>query len=40
MLNRNPRVLILGYWLTTFTYAVYDGEHIFLENYVEGETRL
>ena len=40
MLNRNTRVLILGDWITTFTYAVYDGEHIFLENYVEGETRL
>ena len=40
MLNRNTRVRILGDWITSFTYAVYDGEHIFLENYVEGETRL
>ena len=38
MLNRNSRVLILGDWISQFTYAVYDGEHLFLENYIEGET--
>lgn len=34
------RLVILGDWITQFTYAVYDGEHFFLENYVEGETQL
>lgn len=38
MLNRNSRVLILGDWINQFTYAVFDGEHLFLENYIEGET--
>ena len=38
MLNRNSRVLILGDWISQFTYAVFDGEHLFLENYIEGET--
>lgn len=33
------RVIILGDWITQFTYAVYDGTHIFLEEYVEGESR-
>lgn len=39
MLSRTARVLILGDWITQFTYAVFDGEHLFLENYVEGESR-
>ena len=38
MLNRSTRMLILGDWISSFTYAVFDGEHMFLENYVEGET--
>lgn len=37
MLRRDCRILILGDWITQFTYAVFDGEHMFLENYVEGE---
>ena len=40
MLSRTTRILILGDWITECTYAVYDGENIFLENYIEGETRL
>ena len=39
MLTRETRLLILGDWISRFTYAVYDGEHLFLENYLEGETR-
>ena len=39
MLTRETRLLILGDWISRFTYAVYDGEHLFLENYIEGETR-
>ncbi|MBQ7422174.1 MAG: UDP-2,3-diacylglucosamine diphosphatase [Prevotella sp.] len=38
MLSKKVRMLILGDWIWQFTYAVFDGEHLFLENYVEGET--
>ncbi len=40
MLSRSARLLVIGDWISSFTYAVYDGEHLFLENYVEGETLL
>lgn len=40
MLSRTSRMLILGDWISQFTYAVFDGEHLFLENYIEGETKL
>ena len=39
MLSKRARMIILGDWIWQFTYAVYDGEHLFLETYVEGETR-
>ncbi len=39
MLSRKARMLILGDWITQFTYAVFDGEHLFLEQYIEGESR-
>ena len=38
MLSRTTRVLILGDWITHFTYAVFDGEQLWMENYIEGET--
>ncbi len=37
--GHTPRMLILGDWITQFTYAVFDGEHLFLEEYVEGESK-
>lgn len=37
-LARHTRLMILGDWISQFTYAVYDGEHMFLEEYVEGES--
>lgn len=40
LLSRTTRVLILGDWIDKFTYAVWNGENLFMENYVEGETRL
>jgi UDP-2,3-diacylglucosamine hydrolase len=40
MLNRQSRVLILGDWINCFSYAVFDGENLFLENFVEGESQL
>ncbi|KXB77814.1 Ser/Thr phosphatase family protein [Prevotella amnii] len=39
-LNHNARMLILGDWIWQFSYAVFDGEHLFLEQYVEGDTYL
>ncbi len=38
MLAHDSRMLILGDWITLFTYAVFDGEQLWMENYVEGET--
>lgn len=38
MLSKRVRMLILGDWIWQFTYAVFDGEHLFLEQYVEGES--
>jgi UDP-2,3-diacylglucosamine hydrolase len=40
MLSRSARVLILGDWITQFSYAVFDGVNLFMENFVEGETKL
>lgn len=39
MLSRNARMLILGDWITWFSYAVFDGENLFFKEYVEGETK-
>lgn len=39
MLSRKTRMIIVGDWIRQFTYVVYDGEHIFLEEYVEGESK-
>ncbi len=40
VLPSNSRVVILGDWISQFTYAVFDGERLFVENYEEGETFL
>lgn len=37
MLSRTTRILILGEWLRSFTYAVWDGEHMLLDNFDERE---
>ena len=39
MLTHPTRLLILGDWITQFTYAVFDGEHMFMENFIEGESQ-
>lgn len=39
ILSKKSRMLILGDWIRLFTYAVFDGEHLFLEKYVEGDTQ-
>lgn len=38
MLTHSSRILILGDWINQFTYAVFDGHNMFMENYFEGET--
>ena len=38
MLTHSTRMMILGDWISQFTYAVFDGDHLFMENYVEGES--
>lgn len=38
MLTRDTRLLLMGEWITLFTYAVWDGEHMFVDNFIEGET--
>ena len=40
MLTHQCRLLILGDWISQFTYAVFDGERLYMENYVEGETEV
>ena len=39
MLNASSRIVILGDWINYFSYAVFDGGHLILENYIEGETK-
>ena len=38
-IDKSTRMLILGDWIWQFTYAVFDGEHLFLGEYVEGESK-
>lgn len=38
MIARTTRLVILGDWISQFTYAIFDGEHFLLEEYVEGES--
>lgn len=38
MLSKTSRVLILGDWITLFSYAVFDGESLIMDQYIEGET--
>ena len=40
MLPGKKRVFIVGDWIRFFTYLVFDGEHIFLSEYSEGETKI
>jgi UDP-2,3-diacylglucosamine hydrolase len=37
MLSATSRVTILGDWINFFSYAVFDGENLMLDEYVEGE---
>ena len=37
--KKRPRLIILGDWITQMTYLVFDGEHLLLSQYVEGESQ-
>ena len=37
--KKRPRVVILGDWITQMTYLVFDGDHLLLSEYVEGESQ-
>lgn len=39
MISKTSRVVILGDWINEFSYAVFDGEHLALDKYIEGESR-
>ena len=39
-LTHRARVVILGDWISHFSYVVFDGEHFFVQQYIEGESRL
>ena len=36
MLSHSTRMMILGDWINEFTYAVFDGSNLWMENYEEG----
>ena len=38
MLTKKVRMMIIGDWIWQFTYVVFDGEHLFLSEYAEGES--
>ena len=40
MLSRTSRILILGDWISDFSYAVFDGDNLFMEQFIEGETEV
>lgn len=38
-LGRRVRMMIIGDWISHYSYVVFDGEHLFLSEYVEGDSR-
>jgi UDP-2,3-diacylglucosamine hydrolase len=38
MLSKKTRMIILGDWIQQFTYVVFDGDKLYMDNYIEGET--
>ena len=38
-LSRKSRMIVLGDWITLFSFVVYDGEHMFMSEYIEGESQ-
>ncbi|MBQ3631324.1 MAG: UDP-2,3-diacylglucosamine diphosphatase [Prevotella sp.] len=39
-LTKKARMIILGDWISSFSYVVYDGEHLLMSQYIEGESIL
>ena len=39
-LTKKARVVVLGDWISQFSYVVYDGEHLFMSQYIEGESKV
>lgn len=37
ILHQNTRMFIIGEWMQSFTYAIFDGNTVSLHNYIEGE---
>ena len=37
-LTKKARVIILGDWISQFSYVVYDGEHLLMQEYIEGQS--
>ena len=38
--DKKARMMILGDWISHFTYVVWDGDHLFMSPYIEGECKL
>ena len=38
-LSKSVRMMILGDWISQFTYVVFDGDHLLLEEYEEGPSQ-
>jgi len=39
-LSDDCRIIILGEWISLFTFAVFDGDNLYVDNYIEGDTKL
>lgn len=39
LLSHTTRLVILGDWISQFTFAVFDGHQLTMHNYIEGETQ-
>ena len=40
MLGDDTRMMVIGDWIQQFTYVVFDGDNLFLEEYEEGESKM
>lgn len=40
MLSSSCRLMILGDWITQYTYAMFDGSKMIMDNYLEGDSML
>jgi len=39
-LTKKARVIILGDWISQFSYVMWDGQHLFMQQYIEGESQV